>query len=476
MTRRHARQAAGDPVEDHDIGSAIVEEFLDGLRRLDPGVVQLFLLTALPHWVDLAVVEQLRSLLPECPPSEKVMSVIASSPFVRKHSTGGFVFHETVRPYLVAKVRRDTPNLCADAHGKLASHYRKEVASCEQPGLVDLFRREMVFHLLGADEQAGLAALAEAYSYGEEYCRVGLCSGLVTVFREQANTLSRETGIILDLYQGKLAYLIGDWRAARESLARVGPGLAEVPNWVRAQYFVAQGLLDRAVAEWDSAISNLNNALGLLGEARSRDRGAILNELGLIHYRRGDWGQAAGLLRESLDLVTSDLDANIRGEVLHNLGKVLYRQGFWEEAGKHVLESQRLFERTGNAFSAAWAKLVLSRIHRRLRQYERALSLCTESLDTFSTLGSSFGVGRALHLVGECHFHMGRLKEAENAFERGLDIKRTLGDRDGEEPRRRGHWLPDVEQGADEANEEQGRRVPGAGEGELPPDDIQNAI
>jgi len=421
-------------IEASEIALLVVDESSRILSDKDTALGTIFKFCAVPHWFDARIIEHLRALAPTSElSSRQILEELSQYPFINKHPLHGYAFHEEVRDYLIRRLRQQDDSLYSSVHRHLAEFFRKKIEQETDPKASLDLAQEMVFHLIGADENKGIDALRGYFENCERQHRLANCSGLVRALREHYETLSPSGRLWLRTYEAKMTYLQGAWETSKAKFLELGSSYVHMPDTLKIVYLQGKGLLHRSTGNWTEAIDAYEKCLNLIPGTHCEIRAEILKELALLRYRQGNWESSIELYRKSLSLFDQVGAPAGKSEVLYNLAKVRYRQGYWEESLAYVEQAIAGFREVQNQYQIAWAMLVQTRLLRRIRQYHRVVETAKKSAELFQKVGSQLGYARALQMVGEGCTFIGDYKSAEKYLLESLKIKRRLGDRDGEE-------------------------------------------
>lgn len=223
-----------------------------------------------------------------------------------------------------------------------------------------------------------------------------------------------------------------------------------------------------------------DDALGLhvnaLDAARASgdviDQATVLDGLGTLHYRRGDYSRAGALFTEALDCYGAAGDragqghqlinlGNVRhqqgrfGEAVHsyrralalheragdrlgmfrahnNLGNTIRAQGDYRSAGEHLRHALTIIREVGDRDGEAHALDELGFVHLRRGDYSSAAESCQQALDAYREVGSPLGIAYALNSLGAVRLKEGDLSSAARYCEEALAGFRRLRARSGE--------------------------------------------
>jgi len=143
----------------------------------------------------------------------------------------------------------------------------------------------------------------------------------------------------------------------------------------------------------DDAYAAARRALKAATQRRfGRQRASLLNTLGLIYCRAGEWRKGHYLLKRGLAAAVEAEDERLAAKLRNNLGNLYWKRGDWQRAQS---------------------------------QYEANLAAAQRLRDPWTEL-------TALHNIGVLHCGRGEWKLARQPITRSLELRRRLGAREGE--------------------------------------------
>lgn len=239
--------------------------------------------------------------------------------------------------------------------------------------------------------------------------------------------------------QGRIAYLIGDYkkaeplfneaRAVRGSvLGTTHPDyaacLANLGNlcWQMGRYQEAEPLYLEA-----DSIQKMYFETDPLNYATSQ------NSLGLLYMQMGRYLQAEQHYLKSKAIrekISGKLNSDY-GASLNHLGTLYWRMGRYEEAEALFLESLNIREKLWTKAHPSYAVSLinLANLYREMGRYEDAEKMLTEALDTLEKkLGNKHPTyAKGLHSLADFLATMGRYEAAEPLYLKAMEIWGALG-------------------------------------------------
>jgi tetratricopeptide (TPR) repeat protein len=171
-----------------------------------------------------------------------------------------------------------------------------------------------------------------------------------------------------------------------------------------------------------------------LSDIRQSDQllaASALDELGKIAYLQGEYEEARGLYRQSLEIKERLGDQSGRARTLHQLGMMAQDQGEYEEARGLYRQSLEIKERLGDQSGRAGTLHQLGMMAQDQGEYEEARGLYRQSLEIKERLGDQSGRVRTLLQLGMIAQNQGKYEEARDLYHYSLDIFERLGDQSG---------------------------------------------
>ncbi|HEU0298786.1 MAG TPA: tetratricopeptide repeat protein, partial [Longimicrobium sp.] len=217
-------------------------------------------------------------------------------------------------------------------------------------------------------------------------------------------------------------------RAAQ--LAREALALAE-----EAEYPVGIALALRTLgvqryyfhSDYDGGMEMIQRSLALLDEAReTRGRADALNGIATVHRWRGEYGHAARLYMEALQLYRAVGDREGEGQSLNLLGAVAVDLGDYGTALEYYQESLALREQVGDRAWLGHTMMNLGAIYGRLCEPERALEYTRRAMQIHEH-HDAYAEGVCLCNIGNTYELLGEQRQALEYFEHAATRFRVLG-------------------------------------------------
>jgi predicted ATPase/class 3 adenylate cyclase len=179
---------------------------------------------------------------------------------------------------------------------------------------------------------------------------------------------------------------------------------------------------------WSEGRRWLEEALAKGQEAAAIERAKVLNGIGVLAWRQGDYGDATRALEASLALYREADNQRGIAYAINVLGLVAHHQGDDDRARNLLEESLARFRELGDKRGIAYALNILGLVAQRSGDYSRAAALCDESLALRRELGDKRGVALTLCFLGMLILHYGNHELSSTMFQESLDLFQELGD------------------------------------------------
>ncbi len=263
----------------------------------------------------------------------------------------------------------------------------------------DLFGRAAeVYHEAGDAARATEVQLKQAEALdaaGSTFRALSLYRGLLgrqagRGRRSEDRQRQAQLWLCAGLLYGKLGEADEQLKAAEAGLELLENG--EGPS-LEVELLASQAEALQSLGRLDDAYAAARRALKAATQRRlGRQRGSLLNTLGLIFCRAGEWRKGHYLLKRGLAAAVEADDERLAAKLRNNLGNLYWKRGDWQRA---------------------------------LAQYEANLAAAQRLRDPWTEL-------TALHNLGVLQCGRGEWKLARQPITRSLELRRRLGAREGE--------------------------------------------
>jgi DNA-binding SARP family transcriptional activator/predicted ATPase len=152
----------------------------------------------------------------------------------------------------------------------------------------------------------------------------------------------------------------------------------------------------------------------------------VLNDLGRLYQRRGDYGAARQQHMAALAMYQADGDLRGEASVLSSLGSICWYAGDLNEAQRYWEKALSLEQRMGYRHGEGIHLRNLGLVLWRLGNLEPALLRMQEARTIFEDLQDPERILECYHGIGDVRYVTGPLEEALISYERALDLARSL--------------------------------------------------
>jgi Tfp pilus assembly protein PilF len=250
--------------------------------------------------------------------------------------------------------------------------------------------------------------------------------------QQNENALAREQAEeALALYRA-----LGDQHGVASALVALGGAVclhegyaAGRPRWLESLALYRTlgdifGIIEvlGALGDWESNNDDVQ-ARAYLEEALSLCRGLgdivamskLLQNLGVLALRHGDYGEARAWLIEAL-VLQRGLDGTNVASVIGSLGELALRQSEYAQARAYFEESVALCRQSGQTMFALWGAVRLGYVALRQGDAGRACTLLVEGLQRFRDAENRIGVVYTLEGLASLAVARGRPTQAVRLF------------------------------------------------------------
>jgi Nif-specific regulatory protein len=178
-----------------------------------------------------------------------------------------------------------------------------------------------------------------------------------------------------------------------------------------------------ALGRLDDAYATARRALKLATQRRlGRQRGSLLNTLGLIFCRAGEWRKGHYLLKRGLAAAVAADDERLAAKLRNNLGNLYWKRGDWQRAQAQYEANLAAAQRLRDPWTELTALHNLGVLHCGRGEWKAARAPITRSLELRRRLGAREGETVAWLHLGEIEELLGDWARAERHYERVLKL------------------------------------------------------
>jgi tetratricopeptide (TPR) repeat protein len=192
------------------------------------------------------------------------------------------------------------------------------------------------------------------------------------------------------------------------------------------------GLIHYNKGEYDEAIKRYEDSLEIsrkLGDQQGIAQ--TLNNIGGIHDGKGEYDEAMKRYEDSLEIKRKLDDQQGIAQTLNNIGNIHYNKGEYDEAMKRYEDSLEISRKLGDQKGIALTLNNIGNIHSNKGEYDEAMKRYEDSLEISRKLGDQQGIARTLNNIGGIHYGKREYDEAMKRYEDSLEISRKLDDQKG---------------------------------------------
>lgn len=188
------------------------------------------------------------------------------------------------------------------------------------------------------------------------------------------------------------------------------------------------GSINRYLGQFTKARGILEESLRLLPEDCFSETMHVMNELGVIAYRLGEFESAREIHEKVLELRESSGEPRSIAVSLNNLAIVAHEMGDDEIAIKLHERALRLRTEGGDNRGRAASLNNLANVLYKVKRIEEARTLYEQSLEIRRKINDRSGIASCLNNLGTLQESTGNYPEAERLYLESLAIKRDIGD------------------------------------------------
>lgn len=191
----------------------------------------------------------------------------------------------------------------------------------------------------------------------------------------------------------------------------------------------------RLLAEQKEAHGEFKQALAFLNSAKDQfqtavpipDQARLLNDIGWMQYRLGDYEKSMESCRLSLNTLDANRYPSIVAQALNLMGVVHFNTSRYDEAISYYEQAAYLRERAGdeNALAASFNNLALA--YQSKGEYEKALDYYNDSFELKKKQDNKEGIAGGYLNLALLHLEAGSYAEAEQRCLESLKISGELG-------------------------------------------------
>ncbi|HYB85578.1 MAG TPA: tetratricopeptide repeat protein [Streptosporangiaceae bacterium] len=411
-------------------------------------------------------------------PARRMLDALYDNHLVEETARGRYAMHDLLRAYARALAAEDPDGDRDGPVGRLLDYYLHAARAADrhlsaradapapggdQAGLVPAFpTRDRALAWMRAErlnlqacveraaatarysEAIGIAEAMSGFLYDEGYWdQARAIYQTAAVAGKAAGERPDVAGALANLgagqakaltYRGSVQYVIGDYRAATDTLTRalrLFRGLSDPAG--HAEVLLRLAAVQMDTGDYPAAAATLAEALPLYRDLGDRPgQAATLGHLGVAAYETGDYPAAAGALNEALTRYRELGDGVGQASTLVDLSAVQAAAGNRQEASDSLTEALALSGSLKYRLGEANALSRLGALRYAAGDYPAAADALTEALGIYGEIGDRRGQARALSCLGATARAAGDFPAAAASLTQALGLSREIGDRSGQ--------------------------------------------
>jgi CHAT domain-containing protein/Tfp pilus assembly protein PilF len=164
-----------------------------------------------------------------------------------------------------------------------------------------------------------------------------------------------------------------------------------------------------------------------LPEAFQLDKADLLNNLGIIHTRQGQYTRALELLQEALDLAKANQNRNLTGAILNNIGNIKESMGEYWPAIAYFTDAHVIATELDDSTGIAATYNNLGSVYDNIGQYRRALELYQWSHEIYKRIGNRTAEAANLNNQAVTYSNLGNHTKAIALYQQALRLYKEVG-------------------------------------------------
>jgi len=234
-----------------------------------------------------------------------------------------------------------------------------------------------------------------------------------------------KTGEILEAL-GAIGSLVGDYAAGLAAYAQA----LDLARTDRERAGMAAGMasVQVQVGEYEAALKGCFEALPLVEGEGVEEEAAVLAQIGMLYFRRGEYDRALEYHRRSLAIQEKIGDpAGLAGS-LHTIGFMHHDRGDYDKALEYYGRALAISERIGHLQFLANHLHHIGYVHYSRGDYDKALAYFGRALAIREKIGDPAALAASLHSIGDVHYSRGDYDKALEYLGRAVPISEGIGD------------------------------------------------
>jgi tetratricopeptide (TPR) repeat protein len=394
------------------------------LSQLDEVTARSVRLGAIPHYLDLRILPVLCPELSDTE-AERVYAKIATLSLVTCSGTE-LALHDSVRRYLFNNLLAGNRPLFAEISARLNIFFASQANGSEGQDRERLLQHRM-FHLIGADERAGITEFERMCRGYRHRGQTDACSAVLKLVHEYDAGFDQRSCGIIDYHEGKLQSDRRNWELAQPLFEKILHN-PEIDARLRMKAWNRLGLVHIETRKWEEAITCFEWAKRIAAENEYRELARIYDDLAVAYRGLGNRERAEYFIRESIALAKRNNDRLCLATALNTKGTLLASFREYKEAIAAYLQALENLDESSDQLRRAQIFNNIGGLYADLAEwkesqhyFEMSLSISSEHLDTL-------GQARTLANLIRVYRSAGRIDQAIAAGERAIAYFNVMHD------------------------------------------------
>jgi len=397
------------------------------LDVMDATTARLLRLGAIPHQFDLDI---LHALAPDLAHGEiqQRCEEFGRLSFVAA-GADGWALHDGVRRHLFSQwFKPQAREEFVTASSCLADFFQRQ-AEVSQGEAAETARRRRMFHLVGADQEAGFQEFERLFRRARHNLLYSECSQLLQLLHEYDGYLAARYGLWLAYHEAKLAADQRNLDQAEATFQRLLQEPDASPE-LRAAVYVRLGYVHDDRRNWDEAIRCYERALALAEttEAARHTLPRILHDLGAAYREKDELERAEELLARSIALAREQNNLSSQALAYNSLGTLALKRRDVRAAIDAFEKSLDALQRNDEIFRTAQVYNNLGLAYADLPDWARSAEYFRKSLEIKTKAGDTLGQASALNNMARVQAIQGDLAAAIDSSSRAIALFTDMRD------------------------------------------------
>ena len=192
----------------------------------------------------------------------------------------------------------------------------------------------------------------------------------------------------------------------------------------RNEMFEALGDIYFVIGDYDKSIESYKKALELTKEKKKMAK--LMAKIGKIYLRKGEHDESSKICTEALDLVKGE-ECREEALAINNIGNVHWLKGEYDKAVEHYEKSLKIGEKIGDQQGIANSLHNIGLMHYWREDYDRALEYMAKAIEISEKIDDLYPLTYYLLSIGYVYEHRGEYDKALENYEKSLRISEKIG-------------------------------------------------